>query len=110
MDHKNFAQRFFRFTRFNRFLYDFLPLANTGPLLMWDKEHYKLKRLKKRKNNTWERKLRLRVKELAAKGVYRIFEKRNKLKFVKTPYKKSKFYLQNNKFGKYNRKRRGRRK
>jgi len=34
MDHKNFAQRFFRFTRSNRFLYDFLPLANTGPLLM----------------------------------------------------------------------------
>jgi len=57
----------------------------------------------------WERKLRVRVKELAAKGVYRIFEKHNKVKFVKTDYQSnSAFTMSKNKLYKHNRRRRKR--
>ena len=49
LDRNLYAQRFFRFTHLNRFFYDYLDFANTGPLLLWNKMHYKLKYLKKKK-------------------------------------------------------------
>jgi len=57
LDRNIFAQRFFKFTRQARFFYDLLDYANVGPLLGWNEDYKKLKKVQRKKNCKTKKKI-----------------------------------------------------